>query len=151
MSTTSNQIDLSLIKEIEVTPSSAVNTTDSLVSDTQVKIKKSYTPRRSLNMAHKLRILAAYDACKSVTERGALLRKESLYHSHIHAWKKQIERAKSDVRNQSRGRGRVDHLAMENEQLKKKLAHAEAIIDLQKKISELLGAHIHPHASSESK
>jgi transposase len=44
---------------------------------------------------------------------------------------------------------RTDHMAREIEQLKKKLAQAQAIIDLQKKVSELLGTHILSHDSSE--
>jgi len=43
----------------------------------------------------------------------------------------------------------VDCLSRENEQLKRKLAQAEAIIDLQKKVSELFGEHIRPYLMSE--
>jgi hypothetical protein len=44
---------------------------------------------------------------------------------------------------------RTDHMAREIEQLKKKLSQAQAVIDLQKKVSELLGTHILSHDSSE--
>jgi hypothetical protein len=44
---------------------------------------------------------------------------------------------------------RTDHMAREIEQLKKKLAQAQAVIDLQKKVSELLGTHILSHDNSE--
>jgi hypothetical protein len=47
------------------------------------------------------------------------------------------------------GTSKTDNLLRENDQLKKKLAHAEAIIDLQKKISNLLGTHILPLENSE--
>ena len=40
-------------------------------------------------------------------------------------------------------------LIRENAQLKKRLAHAEAILELQKKVSALLGDHIHPVENSE--
>jgi hypothetical protein len=40
-------------------------------------------------------------------------------------------------------------MTREIEQLKKKLAQAQAIIELQKKVSELLGTHILSHDSSE--
>lgn len=112
--------------------------------DTQVKIKKKYAPRRSFDTTYKLRILAAYNSCESVSDRGALLRKEGLYHSRIASWKQQFENSKLTDKKQVRNTSRTDHLVRENEQLKKKLAHAEAIIDLQKKISELLGAPILP-------
>ena len=112
--------------------------------DTQVKIKKKYAPRRSFDTAYKLRVLAAYNACESASDRGAMLRKEGLYQSRIYLWKQQFENSKLTDKKQARNTLRTDHLVRENEQLKKKLAHAEAIIDLQKKISELLGAPILP-------
>ena len=42
-------------------------------------------------------------------------------------------------------RNALAHLLSEVEQLKKKLDQAQAIIDLQKKVSELLGTYILPH------
>lgn len=114
-------------------------------SDTQVKVKRHYSARRSFDMANKLRILSEYDACENTLARGALLRREGIYHSRISAWKQQLKNSKSGGQKKLR----TDHLIRENEQLKKKLAQAEAIIDLQKKVSELLGTHILPHESSE--
>jgi transposase len=46
--------------------------------------------RRTFTKAYKARILAAYDALPDGSaERGALLRGERLYHSHIEHWRKQ--------------------------------------------------------------
>jgi hypothetical protein len=46
--------------------------------------------RRSFTAAYKARILAAYDALPDGSpERGVLLRKEKLYHSHIEHRRKQ--------------------------------------------------------------
>ena len=46
--------------------------------------------RRTFTKAYKARILAAYDALpEGSPERGALLRTERLYHSHIEHWRKQ--------------------------------------------------------------
>ena len=118
-------------------------------SDTQVKIRKKYSTRRSFDTAYKLRILAAYNACESASDRGALLRKEGLYSGRISLLKQQFENSKLTDKRQTRNTLRTDHLVRENEQLKKKLAHAEAIIDLQKKISELLGAPILPAEKNE--
>lgn len=39
-------------------------------------------------MAEKLRVLQAADACKAPGELGALLRRESIYSSHLAAWRK---------------------------------------------------------------
>ncbi len=48
--------------------------------------------RRTFTKAYKARILAAFDAlAEGSPERGALLRKERLYHSHIEHWRKQAE------------------------------------------------------------
>lgn len=48
--------------------------------------------RRTFTKAYKARILAAFDALpEGSPERGALLRKERLYHSHIEHWRKQAE------------------------------------------------------------
>ncbi len=115
--------------------------------DPQVKaVSKS---RRTFSKAYKLKILVAYDACCNQSERGALLRREGLYYSRIADWRKKFganaEDKKSAVRTQ-----RTDHLVREVEQLKKKLAQAQAVIDLQKKVSELLGTHILSHENNET-
>ncbi|GAA2915890.1 hypothetical protein GCM10010517_81860 [Streptosporangium fragile] len=48
--------------------------------------------RRTFTKAYKARILAAFDALpEGSAERGALLRAERLYHSHIEHWRKQAE------------------------------------------------------------
>jgi transposase-like protein len=48
--------------------------------------------RRTFTKAYKARILAAYNALpEGSPERGALLRSERLYHSHIEHWRKQAE------------------------------------------------------------
>jgi transposase len=49
--------------------------------------------RRTFTKAYKARILAAFDALpEGSPERGALLRSERLYHSHIEHWRKQEEK-----------------------------------------------------------
>ncbi len=123
-----------------------VNTSKSSAIDTQVKAKKKYATRRTFDTAYKLRILSSYNNCESASERGALLRKEGLYHTRIYVWKKQLENSQLKGKKQKGGTLRTDHLVRENEQLKKKLAHAEAIIDIQKKYQTCLG-----RTSSQSK
>jgi transposase-like protein len=52
--------------------------------------RPSRPKRRTFTAAYKARILAAYDALpEGSPERGALMRKERLYHSHIEHWRKQ--------------------------------------------------------------
>ena len=142
-----NKNDSNLSKLVENT--SATNKITEPLPDSQVKVRKSYSTRRSFDTAYKLRVLSAYDACETAAARGALLRKEGLYHSRIAAWKQQSNQSKLNSGKKQSKALRTDHLVRENEQLKKKLTQAEAIIDLQKKVSELLGTHILPSKDIE--
>jgi transposase len=114
----------------------------------QVKPARHYTPRRSYDNAYKARVLAAFDACPNASERSAFLRSEGLYYARICAWRKEQSNDKLKKKHDE-NKPRIDHLAQENAQLKKKLAQAEAIIDLQKKVSELFGLHIQQHDLNE--
>lgn len=107
----------------------------------QVKPTRTYKPRKQYPKVYRLKILAAYDACETSQQRGELLRREGLYSSRICAWRTQ--QAKGNLSNStSKLLTRTDALSRENEQLKKKLAQAEAIIELQKKVSDLFGMSI---------
>lgn len=141
----------SLVLDSDKNKSPSVIHNSEISIDPQVKAIRKYKTRRSFDTAYKVRILSAYDACETASERGSLLRKEGLYLTRIYAWKKQLKNSKLDSKQKKRGALRVDHLTKENEQLKKKLAQAEAIIDIQKKISELLGIHVLPDEKNESK
>ena len=59
--------------------------------DGQVTSGKPGKPkRRTFTAAYKAKILAEFDALpENSTERGALLRKERLWHSHIEDWRRQ--------------------------------------------------------------
>lgn len=130
-------------KEADNTANSTHSLTP-IIPESQVVVKKTSPPKRSYDTAYKIKVLSAFNSCKDASERGAILRKEGLYHSRISAWKKQLETPKLNGKKAMRDALRSDNLIRENDQLKKKLAHAEAIIELQKKISELLGMHILP-------
>lgn len=105
--------------------------------------------RRQFSSGEKRRILAAADRCTKIGEIGALLRREGLYSSQLATWRKQraaTERA--GLEPQKRGRKadptlaearRVAALSKENERLRRKLATAQTIIDVQKKLCTLLG------------
>lgn len=103
--------------------------------------------RRKFTAEYKLRILREADRC-APGELGALLRREGLYSAHLAKWRKQRERAeKAALSPQKTGRKahetnplvhRVSQLERENERLKQRLQQAEAIIEVQKKISALL-------------
>ena len=105
--------------------------------------------RRRFSAAYKLKIVRAADQCSDSGEVGALLRREGLHSSHLAAWRKQ--RSKGELRGLSpKKRGRKadpdaamkrdnERLRRENVRLQHRLKTAETIIDVQKKISEMLG------------
>jgi transposase len=105
--------------------------------------------RRAFSKAEKLRILAAADACVAPGDIGALLRREGIYSSHLATWRKQRQSA-GEAAALERKRGpkadpaaaqtrRVLELEREVERLRAKLVKADLIIDVQKKLSTLLG------------
>ena len=101
--------------------------------------------RRQFTASYKLHILDEADACKP-GELGALLRREALYSSHLTAWRRQRDQGVLSAFSSRRGRPPKDpaaaelaRLRRENERLSHKLAVAETIIEVQKKVSALLG------------
>jgi transposase len=115
------------------------------------------TTRRRFTAAYRLRILKAADACKQPGALGALLRREGLYSSHLTNWRRQREAgALRDLSARRRGPTpkpvdpRVKALEVENRRLQRKLARAETIIILQKKVAEILGIPLKPLDSDET-
>jgi transposase-like protein len=105
--------------------------------------------RRRFSAAYKLKILQEVDACTEPGEIGALLRREGLYSSLLSTWRRQRARgALEGLTPKKRGRKAVrndplavehERLRKENERLKQRLEQAELVIEVQKKVSELLG------------
>lgn len=103
--------------------------------------------RRQFAAEYKRRILEEADSCTAAGEIGALLRREGLYSSHLSTWRQQRDRGQLDgLRSRRRGRKRKDELEREvaslrreNERLRVNLEQAEMIIEVQKKLSRLLG------------
>ena len=92
--------------------------------------------------AYKLRILALADQCTGPGEIGKMLRKEGLMHCTLTAFRRQRAAGyldpvapRSDHTDQTR---RVMDLERENRKLKRQLEQAQAVIDVQKKVSHLL-------------
>jgi transposase-like protein len=110
--------------------------------------------RRQFSSANKLRILAAADQCTQPGEIGALLRREGIYSSHLSTWRRQRAAAENAaLAPQKRGRKvdpalaetrRIETLTRENEHLRRQLAQAQLIIDVQKKVATLLGLSMAP-------
>jgi len=105
--------------------------------------------RRRFTAEYKRRILTLADACTETGSLGALLRREGLYASNLNTWRYQRERGVlSALTPQKRGRkesvrdplvAENEKLRRENERITKRLRQAEIIIDVQKKVSQILG------------
>ncbi len=104
--------------------------------------------RRQFSARYKLRILHEADAATERGQIGALLRREGLYSSHLEKWRKlRAQGQLTALQEQRRGRKPTrDPRDVELVQLRRELARvqtrltqAEAIIDVQKKLSQLLG------------
>jgi transposase len=116
--------------------------------------------RRRFNAEYKVRILEEADACSEPGEIGALLRREGLYSSHLTTWRRQREQGQLEGLSPKR-RGRkpsvdgalVNELAelkRENQRLENRLQQAETIIEVQKKLSGLLGLTLNENQSDEA-
>lgn len=104
--------------------------------------------RRQYSAAYKRQILAEADRC-GAGGISALLRREGLYSSHLITWRRQREAGEiAGLQPRKRGRkpvapnplaGEVTRLQRENARLQRRLQQAETIIEVQKKLCEMLG------------
>ena len=105
--------------------------------------------RRSFPAAYKLRIINEAEAAKGSSGAvGALLRREGLFSSHLATWRKEHQasvlqalapktrgpKSQRDLQSEE-----LQKLRRENERLTESLRKAEIVIDVQKKVGDLLG------------
>lgn len=112
---------------------------------TEVVAKAS---RRRFTAKYKLKILKKADACEAHGAVGELLRKEGLYTSHLALWRKQREQgALVGLAPKKRGPAPAEHderderiatLTKDLGLLTLRAERAEALLELQKKLSDLL-------------
>lgn len=105
--------------------------------------------RRRFSTAYKQRILREAAACSEAGGIGALLRREGLYSSHLFTWRKLAERGeRAALSPKKRGPQpkatderdiRIAKLERDNAKLTRRAKRAEALVEVQKKISQLLG------------
>jgi transposase-like protein len=118
------------------------------------------TPRRRFSAQEKRRILEEADACTEPGEVGALVRREGIYFSYLSRWRRARDRGQLEgLKSKKRGpKKSVDQevaeenvaLRRENERLRSRLQQAEMIIDVQKKLSQILGVEMPAQESIES-
>ena len=105
--------------------------------------------RRRFTVEYKRRIVKEADSCKGPGEVGALLRREGLYSSHLSGWRAARDRGEL-AGSAPKKRGptpkpvdardkRIVELEREVRKLSKRAERAEALVAVQKKVSELLG------------
>ena len=116
--------------------------TNKNIPDSEVKPKSG---RRKFSAAYKRSILKEADECSEHGQIGALLRREGLYSSHLSDWRKQRDEGILAGLSKPRGRppesvekARIRELEKQLQISQEKLRKAELIIDVQKKISDLL-------------
>lgn len=117
-----------------------------MTAETEVVAKAT---RRRFTAAEKLRVLREADGCTKPGELGALLRREGLYSSHLSAWRAARQRGElAGLTPRPRGpkarpidpRDRkIAELERETRRLQARLERAEGLIEVQKKVSQLLG------------
>ena len=116
--------------------------------------------RRRFTAEYKLRILGEADRSTESGQLGAMLRREGLYSSHLTAWRKQrSEGTLAGLEPKRRGRktspdapliAENERLQRDNQRLTARLRQAETIIEVQKKLSEILGIPLPPPDSNGS-
>ena len=126
-----------------------------LAPDAEVVAKPT---RRHLTAEYKLRILGEADTC-GPGGIAALLRREGLYSSALTLWRRQRELGQlAGLASRKRGRKAAprnpvvaenEHLRRENQRLQKRLRQAETIIEVQKKLCEMLGLPVQTAESEE--
>jgi transposase len=105
--------------------------------------------RRRFTAEYKIKILEEADGCQELGQLGALLRREGLYSSHLANWRRlRMKGTLASLKPKKRGRKRkpndkaaqeLQRLQRENRRLAERLRQAETIIDVQKKVCEVLG------------
>ena len=106
--------------------------------------------RRRFTAEYKRRIVKEADACRTPGSIGELLRREGLYSSHLTEWRAARDRGELAPGATTKKRGpkprvaderdvRIAQLERDNARLAARAERAEAIAEIQKKLSQLLG------------
>lgn len=101
--------------------------------------------RRRYSREYKQRMVEEIAACETQRQKTAILRREGLYATLVSKWRDQLQRGGVEaLEPHKRGpkpnpaAGELARLQQENERLRRELAQAQLIIEVQKKVSQLL-------------
>jgi transposase-like protein len=115
------------------------------IGDVEVVAHKK---RRRLTVGYKIRVIETVAELKASgsSSVGSYLRKEGLYHSAVQKWIKQYERGEltttkggGKTKNRAVLQAEIHRLRRQLESTEKKLKKTELIVELQKKLSSILG------------
>jgi transposase len=103
--------------------------------------------RRKFSAEDKKRILDEVEHAAGHGGVGAVLRREGIYSSTLHAWRKERDAAVHRAFSRKRGpqtqrnplAGENEKLRRQNQHLQEELEKAHIVIDVQKKVAKLLG------------
>src|SRR5262245_52143160 len=124
-----------------------MSTAEQALDGAEIEVVAKAT-RWRFTLDYKRKIVREADGCKTPGAIGALLRREGLYSSHLTTWR--AARDQGQLVGAARKRGpvprvleprdkRIAELERENARWRKRAERAEALVELQKKITALLG------------
>jgi transposase-like protein len=117
-----------------------------VTSSTDPEVREK-AQRRKFSAEEKKRILEEVDRASGQGGVGAVLRREGIYSSTLHGWRKERDAAVHKAFSQKRGpqpqrnplAGENEKLRRQNQRLQEELEKAHIVIDVQKKVAKLLG------------
>ena len=144
----------SLSKDLNSQPSDPGNASGEQIPNPQVVPGNSQFGNR-YPRAFKIKILNQADACTQPGQIGRLLKSAGISHTTLTSFRKQRAAGALDetrrtlpAETNNQNTSRVLQLERENRKLKRRLEQAEAIIDIQKKVSRLLEISLQPQDES---
>lgn len=125
-----------------------------LVEETEVLAQAK---RRTFTAEFKRRILKELAACRKPGDIGALLRREGLYSSHLVAWRRARDRGElATTKKRGPEAQKVDprdkqivELNRENRKLKARAERFEKMLDIQKKVAQLMDERFPPESTEK--
>jgi len=129
-----------------ISSNSSTNDTGEAVPEMVVPDPAPRPVRRTFTAAYRLAIVAEYESAPR-GEKGAVLRREGLYHSHIKEWTAARDAGavsglgdarRSSAASKGSSRGEVERLRAQNQRLAAQLAQTRTALDIMGKAHELL-------------
>ena len=112
---------------------------DEAVRDDDTPKLPEKSTRRSFTAEYKLRMVAEYDACAGDGDKGALLRREGLYSSHITEWRRARDNAAQGALSASQRKSKVNPETAALEKANKRIERLEEDLKKHKLALDIAG------------